>query len=510
MTEITTQQPQPEITGALLSSMLTSMQDLGGLGQQLLSSYGVDEIVMDRWYPRELQHLCFNALHKRLGDRGLYAVGFAYQNLVIQRYSTELQTIEQKIKLFCEQNISTDEKVSAAVGAAAEILSVLNSGSKNNIRNHPEDYGFYCIRSADNSCLVSFHSFPVTAITPYCEAIIYCLLRMTLPPRIQIEIKASAAHPGRIHGFHHDTFELIFSWKDTDQSVTTMRALETLRVKESLMRSAVEAAENSEKKAALALAFHMDSVNYASRIQRGMLPPEERLTRQFRSHAVLWEPRDLIGGDIYWTSSSNTGETFSMALVDCTGHGVPGAMLSLLVASTLERIYQIDPAIAPGVALAQLGDMMRSLLRQDQQDAPSRDGLDAAICRINPATHQIEYAGARVSLYIVPGHSHRPVERISCEKRTLGYAGTTPHQNLPLHHLSSHPGDVFVLVSDGIIDQMGHEKRLTFGNKRLLQALGDCIGRTPAEVLEHLHSQLALWQGAEPRRDDISAFAFTI
>ena len=87
------------------------------------------------------------------------------------------------------------------------------------------------------------------------------------------------------------------------------------------------------------------SVNYASRLQRGQLPRQIRIDGRFVSFASIWKPRDTIGGDLYWLSSSQQSGPFVLAVADCTGHGVPGAMLSLLVSNSLERIYAIDTSV---------------------------------------------------------------------------------------------------------------------------------------------------------------------
>ena len=99
------------------------------------------------------------------------------------------------------------------------------------------------------------------------------------------------------------------------------------------------------------------SVNYASRLQRGQLPRPIRLEDRFVSFSALWEPRDTIGGDVYWLSSSEHAGSFAVAVADCTGHGVPGAMLSLLVSNSLERIYAHDSAQDPAAALLSLEQM---------------------------------------------------------------------------------------------------------------------------------------------------------
>ena len=127
----------------------------------------------------------------------------------------------------------------------------------------------------------------------------------------------------------------------------------------------------------------MSSVNYASRLQRGQLPRLLRLQNRFNSIATIWEPRDTIGGDSWWVSSSQHAGPYVLALADCTGHGVPGAMLSLLVSNSLERIYANDTSVDPSVALISRDHYVRTGLNQDRPDSESDDGCDAAVLRID-------------------------------------------------------------------------------------------------------------------------------
>ena len=143
------------------------------------------------------------------------------------------------------------------------------------------------------------------------------------------------------------------------------------------------------------------SVNYASRLQRGQLPRQMRIDGRFASFATIWEPRDTIGGDLFWLSSSQQSGPFVLAVADCTGHGVPGAMLSLLVSNSLERIYANDTLEDPAKALMSLDHYVRTGLNQDRADSESDDGCDAAVLRIDRDKQTIEFAGAKLGLFQV-------------------------------------------------------------------------------------------------------------
>lgn len=113
---------------------------------------------------------------------------------------------------------------------------------------------------------------------------------------------------------------------------------------------------------------------------------------------MIWEPRDLVGGDIYWVHTH--GNSTSVADIDCTGHGVPGGFMTMLATATLDRIYADNENFQPGRALARLSDLTKQLLNQDRDTSASNDGMDAGICRIDRSTGQLTFAGARLSLMV--------------------------------------------------------------------------------------------------------------
>lgn len=255
----------------------------------------------------------------------------------------------------------------------------------------------------------------------------------------------------------------------------------------------------------------IDSVNYASRLQRGQLPRPIRLDHRFASFATYWEPRDTIGGDLWWVSSSQHAGPFVLAVADCTGHGVPGAMLSLLVSNSLERIYAHNTHEDPATALLSLDHYVRTGLNQDSAESQSDDGCDAAIVRIDRIQHTLEFAGAKIGLFQLTATGE--VTRHMGARGSLGYVQTMAAKDMPrLHHLSYTPGDLFVIVTDGLTDQIGRhgQKKSAYGNRRLEQLLQQHTGADAASMLEHIKTDFQLWQGSEPRRDDVTVVVFTL
>jgi serine phosphatase RsbU (regulator of sigma subunit) len=253
------------------------------------------------------------------------------------------------------------------------------------------------------------------------------------------------------------------------------------------------------------------SVNYASRLQRGQLPRQMRIDGRFASFATIWEPRDTIGGDLYWLSSSQQSGPFVLAVADCTGHGVPGAMLSLLVSNSLERIYANDTTEDPATALTSLDHYVRTGLNQDRADSESDDGCDAAVLRIDRDGKTIEFAGAKLGLFQVSAQGE--VTRHQGARCSLGYQDTIEDKDKPVvQTIRYQAGDAFAIVTDGLTDQIGGNASIktSFGYRRIENILkANCI--SDADYIAYmLKNDFLAWQDNETRRDDLTAVVFKL
>lgn len=267
--------------------------------------------------------------------------------------------------------------------------------------------------------------------------------------------------------------------------------------------------ELSESKAKTEQQHQMvvDSIAYASRLQKAQLPRAQRLAGQLASLHAIWEPRDTIGGDVWWVSLPDSQGRVALALADSTGHGVPGAMLSVLISTSLERMFATDPEIDPSAALMALDQALRLGLNQHSSEAESDDGCDAAMVRIDRQHCVLEFAGAKLGLlHLLPDGD---VERIQPSRVSLGYQ-QPPKEAPSLQRIAYAPGSIFVLVSDGFTDQIGSdgESRRAYGNRRLIDLLRASRGQSTESIAQHMRDSLAAWQGTELRRDDVTAIVF--
>lgn len=255
----------------------------------------------------------------------------------------------------------------------------------------------------------------------------------------------------------------------------------------------------------------VSSVDYASRLQRSQLPKPHRIEGRFASLGTIWEPRDTIGGDLWWLSSSQQSGPFTLAVADCTGHGVPGAMLSLLVSNSLERIYSVDPDKSPSDALMTLDFLVRNGLNQDAEDSESDDGCDAMIMRIDREQRTIVFAGAKIGAFQLT--SEGTVIRHLATRASLGYCQRPDPEDEPNDQVITYaPGDAFVIVTDGFTDQIGGNPALpsAFGYRRIEQVLSSMATCPADQICARLKDEFDLWCGKQKRRDDLTVIAFTL
>ncbi len=248
-----------------------------------------------------------------------------------------------------------------------------------------------------------------------------------------------------------------------------------------------------------------DSLRYAQRIQSALLPPPGALDDYLAESFALWLPRELVGGDIYCLEPCQEGAL--VALLDCTGHGVPGALMSMLAATALRRLIRDEHCYAPGVLLARLNQMIRAELRQDTTGAPADDGLDAAICLIQPAEGRLIYAGARLPLYVVEDGE---VTELRGDRMSLGYKRSRPDFVFAAQTLTLKPGMSFYLCTDGLLDQPGGPRALPLGRSGLRTLLGAHWREPMARQRERFQERLHDWSGGCARRDDITLLGWRV
>jgi serine phosphatase RsbU (regulator of sigma subunit) len=249
--------------------------------------------------------------------------------------------------------------------------------------------------------------------------------------------------------------------------------------------------------------FISDGIRYASRIQTALLPDVSVLDGLVDEITIGWRPFDIVGGDYYWTG--RFADKAVIAVMDCTGHGVPGAFMTAVVSSILARILHHHGHDDPAVILALLNFLVKSALRQDRADAPANDGLDAAICVLDRGRRTITFSGANLPLIVSSGGQ---LKVIRGDRRSLGYRDSPADATFASHPVEFAPGDTFYLYSDGVIDHVGGPNRRLFGRRRLIEVLEANAHLPLEEQKAQLFAALDAWRGDQPCRDDMTFIAF--
>lgn len=241
-----------------------------------------------------------------------------------------------------------------------------------------------------------------------------------------------------------------------------------------------------------------DSINYAKRIQNAILPETSIINKVLPDSFILYKPRDVVSGDFPWFVQLN--DNIFIAAVDCTGHGVPGTLLSLIGYFLLNDIIKSQKVTDPGKILDLLDQGVTQTLRQDQDDSATKDGMDIALCKINTKTRTVEYAGAHRPLYVMKNGA---MEEVKGDKFPIG-GGMSKNQtnfNCSKHKLDK--GDSIYFSSDGYPDQFGGPDTRKFGSKRVRDLI-ESIHHLPASESSVLFDrEWEAWRGNQKQTDDV-------
>jgi phosphoserine phosphatase RsbU/P len=249
----------------------------------------------------------------------------------------------------------------------------------------------------------------------------------------------------------------------------------------------------------------MESIQYARSIQQALLPPPGVIETCVEDHFVIWYPRDVIGGDFYWFAG--TAERFLVAVMDCTGHGVPGAILTMIAATTINRVFSERGCENPARLLAVMNQMVKATLKRREKGPLYDDGLDLAICRVDRKTRALDFAGAGLSLFAVTDGT---VEEIKGERRSIGYRSSDATSPFRSHHLDIESPACFYLMTDGIPHQPDGEHRLPFGKKRFAQFIAENHAKPFTRQRDLFWELFSQYRGNASQRDDITLVGFRV
>ncbi|MFW5792913.1 MAG: PAS domain S-box protein [Bacteroidota bacterium] len=243
-----------------------------------------------------------------------------------------------------------------------------------------------------------------------------------------------------------------------------------------------------------------DSINYAFRLQNAILPSQKLIKQYFPDSFMLYLPRDIVSGDFPWFFEKD--DDLYIAAIDCTGHGVPGAMLSLVGYFTMNQILSQPEVLSPGEILDQLHRGVQKTLRQDKDGASARDGMDVALCKINLKKMEMEYSGAHRPLYFV-----KDGELVEY-KGTRSAIGGIPKEGKPQPKFENYVLNIekdtsIFFFSDGLPDQFGGPEGRKYFPKRIREKIIENIDSPMSQVFNVFKQDYYEWLGDGTPIDDV-------
>ena len=243
-----------------------------------------------------------------------------------------------------------------------------------------------------------------------------------------------------------------------------------------------------------------ESINYAKRIQGSILPKTGNLQSNFPNSFIFYKPKDVVSGDFPWMFDKGNNNYF--AAVDCTGHGVPGALLSFIGYFLLNNIVDQEYNQSASDILDELHHSVRKTLRQDVDGANSRDGMDVAFCKYNKKTQQLEYSGAHRPLYLV-----RNGELIQYKGDRKAIGGIPHHkkkeQNFTNYVIDIEKGDKIFIFSDGLPDQLNGKTRKKYQAKRIREIILENNDFSMSKFSNYFAKDFTDWKGKYKQIDDV-------
>ncbi len=239
-----------------------------------------------------------------------------------------------------------------------------------------------------------------------------------------------------------------------------------------------------------------DSINYAKKIQRSILPSEELVHPGVKEYFILYKPKDIISGDFYWFTTVDA--YFLFACADCTGHGVPGALMSMIGSNMINMIVNENQVHGVDLALYELDKKVRKTLKQDEE-TESRDGMDIAFCALQVEKKILHYSGANRPIALI-----RKGELTEYQPSKFPIGGQHSGEKvLTDTKIELQSGDCFYLFSDGITDQFGGPKGKKFMKKKFYELLKSVQHVGMKEQKEKISKEFEDWKGDLEQTDDV-------
>ncbi len=246
-----------------------------------------------------------------------------------------------------------------------------------------------------------------------------------------------------------------------------------------------------------------DSIEYSADIQKAILPKKENIDKFFNDSFVLWEPKDTVGGDIYFFQTLRHEDEALLMVIDCTGHGVPGAFVTMLVKAIekeiVAKLIKSDYDINPAKIMNYFNKNMKKLLDQNDKNSISNAGFDGGIVYINKREKVLKFSGSQTPLFVVQDDV---LQIIKGDKQSVGYKKTDIDYKYTEHKVDLFKPTRVYLTTDGYLDQTGGEKGFLYGKKRLVRLVSDVFKKPFYEQLKLFQKAFSNYKARSETKDD--------
>lgn len=496
------------VSGAFFASAVETLKEFNQLGQSVLSEHNIESIDKTAFYPNGLRLAIFEAIYERFGDAGLDWIGFESprQFISVEAY----QSSPMAIRLSgLELNLSPNESAGALHTSflkflevyCDELTKILIASTRNAdyligqfVQPHPSGLPLHYRVKLNAKLPINY--------APWTRGTVHYNIRMHLPEGWDFKLSINTEHTKEVVNCSEYFFDLTIFPMAKEHTRFVCSLQDRLASREALLKAALNRAFEQETALKLIHEQTMQSIRYAAAVQKNQLP---QVTQKhgFADLAVRWEPKDVIGGDTWWLSPEESPGPTTLAVIDCTGHGVPGAMTAMLVNSTLSRLFSEDPFCSLETALAGVGKSLAQSFGSFDKDSDVSNGCDLVLIQRLPSTSEMKIALAGLDVM----HYQRQANKIVWIESPRNGISSDPCADSPhvISQIDYAAGDRLLITSDGLTDQIGgNEKPRSFGYRRTLEFFESTHNQSTAEVVNGLMALMDKWRGTQERRDDVT------
>ena len=538
--EPTAAMPGVEMKGFFIASAVATLPEFRALGESVLMAQGITSLDPQVFYPSILRRLVHSAIYDRFGTAAIFWLGIeswkfasatgsfklgdsASESAVNDAESAVHELPPAAIAMTPFTSAIRDAVDGPALRAAmpefiSNFTEFLKTAGKSATRGSSYEPGWTIESFGDDGYIELAATSPgLVAHEAFGRGIYHSHLRLILPDHVNFSLVYDADRSFDFPEYSVCRHRLEYSLMPAGQTHQQLAAQERWQARDQVFKRALSLAFEQEAIAAKALQeltqtlkeltlsnrYTMESIRYASLLQRNLLPKPAQWQHKLPDLAVHWQPKDIIGGDIWWMSGAADDDILSIALIDCTGHGVPGAMTAMLISNALERQCLAAPDSAPQDYFAAIQQTLSQSFGTADQTTAIDNGCDLLLLQIDRQrkTLKLGLGGIGLMLYRRKSQTVQWVESprsgISAKLESLTRTSGC--------ELSYDAGDRLLCVTDGVTDKIGGPQNpRAYGYRRMQEIFSNSVASSAAEVVQALKHSVGEWQGAQLRRDDVT------